>query len=180
MNAVVAVIDKDGKWAIGNKGELLVRNKYDLEHFKSLTIGKTVVYGRKTLETFPRQQPLKERTNLVLTHDKDYVVDGATIVHSLKELDRFIKRKASLKTKEKRISPDDIYLIGGASLYNQLYDKCKYAFVTHFESTGKEEADAFFPNLAEMPNWEIVEKTPPVTYDGVTMRFVTYRNKDVD
>ena len=176
MNLVVAV---DKNWAIGEKGQLLVHNKYDLEHFKSLTIGKTVVYGRKTLETFPKSQPLKERNNLVLTHDKNYVVDGATTFHSLGELNRFLKRKANLKTKEKRISPDDTYLIGGASLYQQLYDKCKYAFVTHFEYAA-EDADAFFPNLAKKPNWVILEETPPVTYDGVTMRFVTYRNNDVD
>ena len=181
MNIVVAVKDTNGKWAIGNKGELLVKNDYDLEHFKNITIGKTVVYGRKTLDTFPKKKPLKGRTNLVLSRDKSLVVDGATVIHSDKELARFIKRKASLKTPEKRISPDDIYLIGGASLYNLLYKKCKYAFVTHFESTGKdEEADAFFPNLANDKNWEIVEETPTVTYKGVAMRFVTYRNKKVE
>ncbi len=160
MNLVVAV---DRNWAIGKGGKLLIHNKYDLEHFKALTIGKTVVYGRKTLETFPGKKPLKERTNLVLTHDQNYVVDGATVIHDLSELENY--------------PSDDIYVIGGASLYDQLFDKCKYAFVTHFEYADP-DADAFFPNLAEKKNWEILEETPTVTYDGVKMRFVTYRNLD--
>lgn len=182
MNLVAAVIElKDGKkikWAIGYKKRLLVRNGYDLKHFQTITMGadKTVVYGRKTLETFPGKKPLKGRNNLVLTHDQNYVIDGATIIHDLSELDRYFKHKTDPKTGEEYVSSENIYVIGGASIYNQLYDKCEYAFITHFESTGKKKADAFIPNLAEDANWEIVEETPAVTYDGVTMRFVTYRN----
>jgi len=172
MNLVVAV---DQNWAIGKNGQLLVHNDYDLEHFKAITTGKTIVYGRKTLETFPGGKPLKNRTNLVLTRDENFAVEGATIIHDLSELDKY--------------DSSDLYVIGGASIYEQLYDKCQLAFVTHFEFAA-ENPDAFFPNLAEKANWIKVEETPVVTVandckknrnsDGpkVAMRFVTYRNTD--
>jgi len=160
MNLVVAV---DRNWAIGKDGQLLIHNKYDLKHFQAITTGKTIVYGRKTLETFPGGKPLKDRTNLVLTHDEKFAVDGATVIHDLTELEKH--------------DTDDLYIIGGASVYQQLYKKCQFAYVTHFDYAA-ENPDAFFPNLAELPNWIIVEETPTVTFDGVSMRFVTYRNTD--
>ena len=50
MKAIAAV---DQNWAIGNKGQLLVHISEDMKNFRRLTAGKTVIYGRKTLETFP-------------------------------------------------------------------------------------------------------------------------------
>ena len=83
MNIVVSV---DKNWAIGNDGNLLYRIHEDLRRFKELTFGKVVVYGRKTLSTFPNQEPLKNRINIILTKDKDFKIPNAWIVHSIKEL----------------------------------------------------------------------------------------------
>ena len=55
MNLIVAV---DKNWAIGNKGELLVRIPADHKMFRQETTGKVVVLGRKTMDTFPGGQPL--------------------------------------------------------------------------------------------------------------------------
>ena len=55
MKAIAAV---DQNWAIGNKGQLLVHISEDMKNFRRLTSGKTVIYGRKTLETFPHAKPL--------------------------------------------------------------------------------------------------------------------------
>ena len=63
MNLIVAV---DENWAIGNKNELLIRIPADHKMFRQETTGKVVVLGRKTLETFPNAQPLKNRTNIIL------------------------------------------------------------------------------------------------------------------
>lgn len=170
MNLVVAV---DKNWAIGKSGQLLIHNKYDLKHFQAITTGNTILYGRKTLETFPGGRPLKDRVNLILSRKKSLTIDGKKYsgdkdpsVKILNDCDNLAK-----------YGDDNLYLIGGASVYGQLYQKCKYAFVTHFEFTA-ENPDAFFPNLADMPNWEVVEESPTVEYDGVKLRFVTYRNKD--
>lgn len=51
-----------------------------------MTTGKVVVMGRKTLESFPNSRPLKNRTNIVLTHNPSYEVEDAVVVHSLDEL----------------------------------------------------------------------------------------------
>ena len=77
MNLIVAA---DENWAIGNKNELLVRIPADQKFFRETTMGKVVVMGRKTLETFPNGLPLMGRTNIVLTHDKMFRVPGALIV----------------------------------------------------------------------------------------------------
>ena len=71
MQLIVAV---DKNWAIGNGTKLLVRIPEDQKFFRETTTGKVVVMGRKTLESFPNGLPLKNRTNIVLTHNKDYVI----------------------------------------------------------------------------------------------------------
>ena len=67
MNMIAAV---DSNWAIGNKNKLLISIPADMKMFRQETTGKVVVLGRKTLETFPSGQPLKNRTNIILTTKK--------------------------------------------------------------------------------------------------------------
>ena len=69
MNIIVAV---DKNWAIGKDNKLLVSIPADMKMFRQETTGKVVVMGRKTLESFPNGLPLKNRTNIVLTGNKDY------------------------------------------------------------------------------------------------------------
>ena len=69
MNLIVNV---DKNWAIGKGNKLLVSIPQDMKFFRETTTGKVVVMGRKTLESFPGGQPLKNRTNIVLTSDKSY------------------------------------------------------------------------------------------------------------
>lgn len=80
----IAAVDKN--WAIGNKGRLLVRISEDQKNFRNETMGHVVVLGRKTLEEFPGGRPLKGRTNIILSGNPEYTVDGAVVVHSLDEL----------------------------------------------------------------------------------------------
>ena len=83
MNLIVAA---DRNWGIGNKGDLLVRIPADHKMFRQETVGKVVVLGRKTMDTFPGGRPLKDRTNIVLTRNPSYQNGDAVIVHSVKEL----------------------------------------------------------------------------------------------
>ena len=98
MKIVVAV---DNNWAIGNKNQLLVSIPNDHKNFRSLTIGKVVVLGRKTLETFPQGQPLSGRTNIILSRDESYKAGDAIIVHSVDEL----------LEKVKAYNSDDVYIM---------------------------------------------------------------------
>lgn len=162
MNLIVAV---DNNWAIGNKNELLVRIPNDMKHFREETTGKVVVLGRKTLETFPQGQPLKNRTNIILTKDLKYQVKDAVIVHSIDEL------LAELK----KYSDDDIYIIGGESVYRQMLPYCTVAHITKIDHTY--EADTYFPNLDKDPEWHITADSDEQTYFDIPYQFIKYERK---
>ncbi len=159
MNLIAAV---DENWAIGNKNQLLVRSPADQKFFRETTTGKVVVMGRKTLESFPNGLPLKNRTNIVLTHDKKYNVKDAIIVHSLEELHEELKKYPS----------EDIYIIGGEQIYRQLVDECDVAHITKINFAY--DADAYFPNLDEMPEWQITADSEEQTYFDLEYFFYKY------
>ena len=100
-----AILSADKNWGIGYNNKLLVSIPSDMKFFRQTTTGKVVVMGRKTLESFPNGLPLKNRTNIVLTGNRDYQVKDAVIVHDYNEL----------KEELKKYDPDDIYVIGGES-----------------------------------------------------------------
>ena len=162
MNLIVAV---DENWAIGYKNELLIRIPADMKMFRQETTGKVVVLGRKTLETFPNGQPLKNRTNIILSTKKDYQVKDAIVVHSIEELLEELKNYPS----------EDIYIIGGETVYRQMLPYCDVAHVTRIDR--KYEADAFFPNLEEEGNWEITAASDEQSYFDTTYTFVKYERR---
>lgn len=159
MNLIAAV---DQNWAIGNKNQLLVRIPADQKFFRETTTGKVVVMGRKTLESFPNGLPLKNRTNIVLTRDKDYKVKDAIVLHSLEELREELKKYPS----------EDIYIIGGETIYRQLLDECDVAHITKIEFSY--DADAYFPNLDELPEWQITADSEEQTYFDLEYFFYKY------
>lgn len=159
MNLIAAV---DKNWAIGNKNQLLVKIPADQKFFRETTTGKVVVMGRKTLESFPNGMPLKNRTNIVLTRDKSYKVKDAIVLHSLQELRRELKKYPS----------EDIYVIGGETIYRQLLDECDVAHITKIDFAY--DADAYFPNLDEMPEWKITADSEEQTYFDLEYYFYKY------
>lgn len=160
---LIAAVDKN--WAIGNKGRLLVNIPSDLKRFRAMTLGKVVVLGRTTLETFPQKQPLEKRTNIILSTNKDYKVKNAIVVHSIDELMEELKQYES----------DDIYIIGGESVYKQLYNSCDEAFITALDYAY--DADAYFPNLDKEPDWKLVEEGEEQTYFDIIFKFNYYRRE---
>ena len=162
MNLIVAV---DRNWGIGYKGQLLVSIPNDHKMFRKETLNKVIVYGRKTLETFPLSQPLDRRTNIILSRNPDYQVRGAVVVHSIEEL---------LKELEKYDS-EDIYIIGGESIYRQMLPWCDTAHVTMIDYAY--QADAFFPDLDKDPEWELVEESDEQVYFDLTYHFLKYARK---
>ena len=81
---IIAAVDKN--WAIGKDNRLLVSIPAEMKMFRQETMGKVVVMGRRTLESFPNGLPLKQRTNIVLTGNQDFHVKDATVVHTIEEL----------------------------------------------------------------------------------------------
>lgn len=162
MNMIAAV---DSKWAIGNKNKLLISIPADMKMFRQETMGKVVVMGRKTLESFPGQKPLPKRTNIVLTAKKDYNAGDAVVVHSIDELMEELKK----------YDTNDIYIIGGETIYRQMLP---YADVCHITKIDREyEADAYFPNLDMDEEWEITAESDEQVYFDTTYAFVKYERK---
>ena len=162
MNLIAAV---DKNWAIGRNNKLLVSIPDDMKFFRQTTTGKVVVMGRKTLESFPNGKPLKNRVNIVLTKDSNYAVEGAAIVHDLDELHEELKKYSS----------EDIYVIGGESIYRQLVDECDVAHITKIDF--EYEADSWFPNLDEKPEWQITADSEEQTYFDLEYYFYKYEKK---
>ena len=138
MNFIVCV---DANWGIGYKNELLVRIPSDQKFFRETTTGKVVVMGRKTLDSFPGGKPLKNRTNIVITSNKNCEKrDEEIYVNSIDECLELLKN----------YNDEDIYIIGGASIYKQFLPYCNKALVTRVDR--EFSADTFFPNLSTFPD----------------------------
>ncbi len=165
MNLIVAV---DNNWAIGYKNQLLERIPNDHKHFREETIGKVVVLGRKTLETFPQGLPLKNRTNIILSRDMNYKVKDAIVVHSVPELLKELEGYPS----------EDIYIIGGDSVYKQMLPYCDVAHVTKIDH--EYEADTYFPNLDKDDEWEITADSDEMTYFDIAYSFIKYERKQAE
>lgn len=161
MNLIVNVSEN---WAIGKDNSLLFHLSQDMKFFKAHTTGKTIVMGRKTLESLPGSKPLPNRKNIVLTRNMDYQPDGVTVYNSIED---FINDNPDT---------DDIYVIGGESLYRDLLPYCKKAYVTKVDKT-VDNADAFMQNLDLHPKWEITDTSEDLSEKGLTFRFVTYTKK---
>ena len=159
MNLIVAV---DKNWAIGKENKLLVSIPQDMKFFRETTMGKVVVMGRKTLESFPGGQPLKKRTNIVITRDKNYSVKDAIVVHSVEEALEELKNYNS----------EDVYVIGGDSIYRQMLPYCDIAHVTKIDHAY--EADTYFPNLDENEEWLVTGVSDEQTYFNLEYEFVRY------
>ena len=160
-----AILSADRNWGIGNGNKLLVSIPSDMKFFRQTTTGKVVVMGRKTLESFPNGQPLKNRTNIVLTSNPDYKVKDAVIVHSKEEL---------LKTLEQYDS-ENIYIIGGESIYRMMLPYCDTVFVTKIDRAF--QADTFFPNLDEMEEWQMTDEGEEQTCFDLEFRFTKYERR---
>lgn len=162
MNLIVAV---DKNWAIGNKNELLVRIPADQRFFREETTGKVIIMGRRTLESFPQKKPLPNRTNIVISRKADYKVDGATVVGSIEEALELVKEYKS----------EDVFVIGGDSIYHQMLPYCDVAHITKIDYAY--EADTYFPNLDEMPDWKITEQSDEQTYYDLEYWFIKYEKQ---
>lgn len=162
MNIIVAV---DKNWAIGFQNDLLVRIPADQRFFRLETTNKAVIMGRKTLESFPNGQPLKNRLNVVITSDENYKVKDAVVVHSIDEAMEAVKDYKS----------EDVYVIGGESIYKQMLPLCDIAHVTKIDYAY--QADAYFPNLDENSDWIQTGESEEQTYYDLIYNFVKYEKK---
>lgn len=127
--------------AIGNKGQLLYHIREDMQRFKQLTTGHTIIMGRKTFESLPKGA-LPNRRNIVLTHS-DQTFEGCDTYHSLQEALQHCAEH------------EDVYIIGGESIYKETLPLASKLYLTFIDDTPL-EADAYFPPFSD--DWHIVEE----------------------
>lgn len=160
MVTIIAAVDKNN--AIGNNNGLLCRIQEDLERFKNITMGHTIIMGRKTFESMP--QVLANRKHIVITRNKYFKVqdDSVIISHSVEEVLSFLKEK------------EEYFVIGGESIYRQFMPYTDKMYLTFIDYEFK--ADTFFPSI-DYKNWTVIESIDGKMDENITFdyKFLTLR-----
>ena len=162
---IKAIVHADKEWGIGKDNDMMFSLPRDMKFFRETTTGHTVVMGGKTLRSFPNQKPLKNRVNIVISRGQ--VRDDCIIVPSYERLFDELKARKN----------EEIFVIGGGEIYRALLPYCHEALVTKVEAIGG--ATVFFPNLDKDENFACVYESEPLEDNGYTVRFTTYKNKNV-
>jgi dihydrofolate reductase len=161
MNLIVAV---SNEWGIGYKNDLLFRISEDLLRFRELTLNKVVVMGHNTFKSLPNGKPLPRRTNIVLSREKNLQIPGAIVCDSLDALKKVLKN----------YDEKNIFIIGGEKIYSQLINFCNLAYITKVDANPP--ADAFMPNIDELPNWRLIEKSATKNLNEIAFTYDIFKN----
>lgn len=153
MIHLIVAIDRHG--AIGRGGDLLFHFRDDLRRFKALTMGKTLIMGRKTFESLPGGA-LPGRRNIVVTSNPAYTAPGIeTASTPLKALEMAAA------------GPGDTFIIGGAKIYAELLPYAECLDITAVKAAG-EDADTFFPPL-RLDDYRVTAVDRREAFDFVTL-----------
>ncbi len=164
MDAIAAV---DAAWGIGRDNGLLHSIPRDMKFFREMTLGSTVILGRRNLESFPGGKPLARRRNIVLSSSLA-PGEGYEVCGSLEALFSLLEKTL------KEGGSSRMFVIGGGQVYRQLLPYCRRAYITKMERDF--QAEVFFPNLDEDPDWSLAEEGPALEHQGLIYRFVRYEN----
>ena len=161
MITLIAALGDDR--VIGRDNRLPWRLPADLHHFKSLTLDKPIIMGRRTWESLPGLLP--RRRHIIVTRDRDYSVEGAEVVHSVEE--------ALAVTRD----APEVMVVGGATLYAEMLPRANRLLLTFVH--GRFEGDTFFPEY-DPQQWREVaredhpaDERNPFPYSFVTLERVT-------
>jgi dihydrofolate reductase len=127
---------------IGIENRLPWKLPNDMKWFRQHTLGKPIIMGRKTFESFGAK-PLPDRTNIIITHDITYQAKDSIVVHSIEEA-----LQAAGEVNE-------VMIIGGASFYEQMLPRTDRLYLTYVHA--KIEGDAWFPEI-DFSEWQEVQR----------------------
>ena len=156
MDLIVAVYDD---WGIGRDGDQPIALSADRKFFRRTTAGAAVIVGRKTVGSFPGQQPLPKRRNILLTR-QNLDIPGFETAHSPEEAVELCRGEAQ------------VFVIGGGSVYRQMLGLCDRAYITKVHVTP--ESDTFFPNLDELADWKLAEILESGEEKGISYEMCLY------
>jgi dihydrofolate reductase len=164
LNKISIIVAMSSNGVIGDKGGLLWHIKKDMESFKQITMGHTVVMGYNTYMSLPKQKPLKGRRNIILSSRLKDAPEGFEVAHHIEEVLDMIK------------NDDQTFVIGGGKVYEQFMDLASFMFVTYVDK--EFYGDTVFPEF-DRDEWELVrsqeiDDDPAVDF---TYYFLDFRRK---
>lgn len=133
ISIIVAVAENN---VIGKDNDLIWHLPRDMKHFKETTTGHFIIMGRKTFESNGR--PLPNRTNVIITRDKDFKAEGCVVVYSLEEALKLAK------------DDPEAFIIGGGVIYKIALSLADRIYLTKIHQSF--EGDTYFPEL-DMNEW---------------------------
>lgn len=152
MISIVVVVGKNRE--IGCDNKLLWKLPKDMQRFKDITMGHTVVMGEKTFESIGR--PLPGRKNIVLSLQKDYQAPGCEVRNSLEE---FLQEAGEIE--------EEVFIIGGGTIYDLVLPFTDKLYLTIIDDAP--QADTFFADYSDFKN--VVKKEEGVD-NGFKYRYL--------
>ena len=161
MLSLIVATTREG--IIGKEGALAWRIPKDLQYFKKVTMGKTMIMGRKTFESLPGMLP--GRKHVVLTRNRDLSFpEGVEVLHDLEEVLKY------------RDLSEEVMIIGGGELYQHFMPYCEKLYITY---VNKEfQGDTYFP-LEKLTDFvEVHRETALDEHSGIELDFTVYQKKE--
>jgi dihydrofolate reductase len=140
ISAIVASSENGG---IGKKGKIPWNLKDDLAYFKSVTMGHTLIMGRKTYQSIGMALP--GRRMIIVTRQPEFIAEGCLIVNTLREAFALAKSRGE----------EEVFIAGGSEIYYQTFDLVEKVYMTRVHAVV--EADSYFPEVGE-PDWILVSE----------------------
>ena len=140
-NNISLIVATDENNGIGLNNKLLCHLPDDLQYFKKITSGHTIVMGRKTYESIGN--PLPNRRNMIMSRNEDFNVNNCETIHSIPDLLKFIP------------STEEVFVIGGESIFTQTITYASKIYLTYINY--KFQADSFFPIINTNKDWKLAK-----------------------
>lgn len=145
MISLLVAMDKNR--LIGKDNQLPWHLPADLAYFKKVTMGHPIIMGRKTFESIGR--PLPGRTNIILTRNKNYEMEGCEVIHSIDDVQKMDEQMN-----------EEIFVIGGAEIFKEVLPFADRLYITKIEEVF--EGDTFFPEI-NYDQWKEISVEQGVT-----------------
>jgi dihydrofolate reductase len=143
ISLIVAVSENN---VIGKNNDLPWHLPTDVKYFRDVTMGHCVIMGRKNYDSIPlKYRPLDGRTNIVVTHQKDFKAESCIVVNSIEDALKECRNK----------NEAEAFVIGGADIYKQTIDIADKLYYTRIHHSF--DGDAFFPKVDER-KWKLTSR----------------------
>jgi len=151
---------------IGRNNELPWHLPQDLKYFKSVTLGKPIIMGRKTFESIGK--PLPGRTNIVVTRQKNWSFSGVLVA---KDIESALETAQAFRSEQNNIA-EEIMVIGGAEIYRSALPIAHRVYLTRIDAK-IDGADAFFPELSP-EQWKLTSELSGESDASIKHKFLVY------